>query len=213
MHAAAHGPAIVCKGEPVMLPRARIFLMLLVIAGATSAACDVTRTEPGRAPEIDVDAEPGRWPEYDVDWANVDVGTTQRTITVPVVRVVQETREISIPYIDINPPGARDREERTVTMEVEAPHAGYQLRIVEVRATNDTLWVIGELSEGAPPANREATRVSDQVVINAPEDLDVRRVMIGTRPSGVFNQQFRFFSDRAALDRAIPSGGRVIYKQ
>jgi hypothetical protein len=193
-----------------MLPRTVIFSMLLAIAAASAAACDVTQTEPARAPDIDIDAEPGRWPEYDVDWANVDIGTTQRTITVPVVRVVQETREISIPYIDINPPGARDREERTVTMEVEAPHAGYELRIVEVRATNDTLWVIGELSEGTPPANRDVTRISDQVVINAP-DLDVRRVVIGTRPSGVYNQQFRFFSDRAALDRAIPVGGRVIY--
>jgi hypothetical protein len=198
-----------------MLQRTPTFLMLLALAGGTSAACDVTRTESGRAPsvDVDVDAEPGRWPEYDVDWANVDVGTTQRTITVPVVRVVQETREISVPYIDINPPGARNREEQTITMEIEAPHAGYALRIVEVRATNDTLWVIGQLTENQQPANREMTRVSDQIVVNAPEDLDVRRVIIGDRPAGVYNQQFRYFSDRAAVDQAIPSGGRVLYRQ
>lgn len=197
-----------------MLQRTHILLMLLAMAAAT-AGCDVTQTEPGRAPnvDVDVDAEPGRWPEYDVDWANVDVGTTERTITVPVVRVVQETRQITVPYIDINPPGARNREERTITMEVEAPHAGYALRIVEIRATDDTLWVIGELRETTQSANREVTRVSDQVVINAPEDLDVRRVLIGARLEGVYNQQFRYVSDAAALDRIIPSGGRVLFRR
>jgi hypothetical protein len=198
-----------------MFQRTHLCLMLVAVTCGAGAACDVTRTEPGRAPnvDVDVDAEPGRWPEYDVEWANVEVGTTQRTITVPVVRVVQETREITVPYIDINPPGARNREERTVAMEVEAPHAGYELQIVEVRAVNDTLWVIGELRGTAQPSSREATRVSDQVVINAPEDLDVRRVMIGARPAGVYNQQFRYFTDRSAVDQAIPSGGRVLYRR
>ena len=192
----------------------RTIVMVLTL-GVASVACDVTQTERGRAPEInvDVDAEPGRWPQFDVDWADVDIGTTQRTITVPVVRVVEETREIPVPYIDINPPGARDREERTIAIEVEAPHAGYQLEIVEIRATNDRLWVIGQLSENEQPSKRVVTRVSDQVVINAPDDLDVRRVVIGARPTGLFNQQFRYFSDRAAMDQVIPTTGRVIYRR
>jgi hypothetical protein len=197
------------------------YLSLLCLAGGMlfgGAACDVQQTEPGRAPDLDVNigGDPGRWPEYDVQWADVDVGTRERTITVPVVRVVEETREVSVPYIDINPPGARDREERTVSMDVDVPHPGYQFQIAEIRAAADNLWVIGRLTEtGAPEGTAAAstTRVSDQVVINAPDDLDVRRVVVGARPSGVLNQQFRFVDDMQALNQLVPGTARVLYQR
>lgn len=141
--------------------------------GALLTGCQVEQQQPGQAPDVDVDVDAGRWPQYDVAWADVNVGTEERTVTVPVVSVRQETREVSVPFIDINPPGSRDREEQTVSMELEVPHAGYQLEIGEVRAAGDDLWVIGRLTATGDAAAAK-TRVMDQVVIRAPEDLDAQ---------------------------------------
>ena len=184
---------------------------VLLVAGA--AGCSTEQTAPGKAPDVDVDVDPGRWPEYKVNWADVDVGTRERTVTVPVVQVTQETRQVQVPYIDINPPGARDREERTIQVEVDAPHAGYQLQIMEVRASADDLWVIAQLREGSAPAAQAVTRVSDQVVVNAPSNLDVRKVIVGPRPAGGYNEQHRFVDSMEALNQSIPQGSRVLYQR
>lgn len=194
-----------------------IHLAAWTVAGALtifgSAACTTEKTQPGEAPDVDVDVDPGQWPQYKINWADVDVGTREKTVTVPVVRVEQETREVSVPYIDINPPGARDREERTIQMEVDVPHSGYNLQITEIRATGDDLWVIARLNESGQPGTPAVTRAADQVVVNAPADLDVRKVIVGDRPSGAFNEQHRFVSSMDALTQAIPQGGRVIYQR
>ena len=55
--------------------------------------CQVQQEEEARLPDVDIDVQGGEWPEYDVKWADVEVGTEERTITVPVVRVEKETRE------------------------------------------------------------------------------------------------------------------------
>jgi hypothetical protein len=177
-------------------------------------ACTAEQTREGRLPEvdIDVDADPGRWPEYEVNWAEVDVGTRDQTVTVPVVRVTKEKRQITVPYIDINPPGASTREERTVTMELDVPHAGYDLTITEVRAAADNLWVIGRLTPADDKAAAKVvTRISDRVIVNAPDDLDVRKVIVGDRPEGVDNQQYRFVDSVSALN--IPSEARSLYQR
>ena len=188
--------------------------VVVVALGTALTACQVEQEQPGRLPDVDVDvdADAGRWPEYDVAWADVDVGMEQRTVTVPVVSVSQETREVSVPFIDINPPGSREREEQTISMELEVPHAGYQLEIAEVRAARDDLWVIGRLtSSGEGPTAK--TRVMDQVVVRAPEDLDVRKVIVGSRPAGTYNQQYRFVESMSALNQMIPSGARAVYRR
>ena len=184
---------------------------MLLVSGAIG--CTAEKTEPGEAPDVDVNVDPGRWPEYNVKWADVDVGTRERTITVPVVQVTQETRQVQVPYIDINPPGARDREERTIQVEVDAPHAGYDLEITEVRASGDDLWVVAQLKEGTAPAARAVTRTSDQVVVNAPANLDVRKVIVGSRPPGGYNEQHRFVDSVEVLNQALPQGTRVIYQR
>lgn len=184
------------------------------ILSVALAGCATEQTQEGRAPDVDVDVDPGRLPQYKTNWADVDVGTREHTVTVPVVRVEQETRQVSVPYIDINPPGSGNREERTITMEVDVPNAGYQLQITEVRAASDNLWVIANLTRAADQASAQVmTRVSDQVIVNAPEDLDVRKVIVGERPDGVYNQQYRFVDSRAALDQQLPKGGRVLYQR
>jgi hypothetical protein len=175
--------------------------------------CSVERTQSAKAPDIDVDVDPGRWPKYDVKWADVDVGSRTKTVTVPKLEWRREQVQVEVPYIDINPPGATNREERNLNVELEVPDSGYDLRIREVRAAGDTLWVISELTATGQKQKGPA-RVSDQVVVNAPEDLNVRYVIIGDRPTGVYNQQYTFVPSRAVLDQRLPEGGgRVIYQQ
>lgn len=189
-------------------PRIAIAACAMLLAG-----CEVQQQRSGELPDVNVEAEPGRWPKYDVNWADVDVGTERRTVTVPVVSVTEETREVSVPFIDINPPGAGEREERTITMEVEVPHAGYRLEIMEVRAAQDDLWVIGRLTASNEPGAQVKTRVMDQVVVRAPEDLDVRKVIVGERPEGGYNQQYRFVDSMESLQQMIPAGARVVYNR
>jgi hypothetical protein len=98
--------------------RALALSWALGIAGAGVAACRVEQTQEPQAPAVDVDVDPGQWPNYDVSWADVDVGTREATVEVPIVRVERETRQITVPYIDINPPGSADREEQTISMEL-----------------------------------------------------------------------------------------------
>jgi hypothetical protein len=52
------------------------------------SGCKVEKTQEGRAPDIDVNVkDKGQMPKYDVKPADVDVGTTQTTVTVPTVDV------------------------------------------------------------------------------------------------------------------------------
>ena len=200
--------------EGKLIPNSRRLInsaLAAALAVFVTTGCTAEQTEPAKAPDVDVRVEPGEWPDYNVKWADVDVGTREETVTVPVVRIEEETKQVSVPYIDINPPGARDREERTIQVELDAPHAGYQLQIVEVRASGDDLWVVAELRDSGQTAAQAVTRVSDQVVLNAPADLDVRKIIVGERPAGSFNQEHRFVSSTAALDQLIPQGGRVLY--
>ena len=58
---------------------------VLLMATLSLVACDVEQTEEGSLPDVDV--EGGNMPEYDVDTADVDVGTKEKTVTVPDVDV------------------------------------------------------------------------------------------------------------------------------
>lgn len=197
----------------MLKPNVMVWTVAGCLAVFGAAGCTTEQTQPGEAPDIDVDVDPGQWPQYKVNWADVDVGTRERTVTVPVVRIEQETRQVTVPYIDINPPGAGDREERTVQVNVDVPHAGYDLQITEVRAAGDDLWVIAQLNERDQAAAQAMTRVSDQVVVNAPADLDVRKVVVGQRPQGTGGGDHRFVDSMSTLDQTIPQGGRVLYQR
>ena len=175
--------------------------------------CSVEQQQPPEAPDIDVAVDPGTWPEYDVRWADVDVGTEERTITVPTIRIEQANREVTVPYIRVNPPGARDVEERTVALEVDVPHTGYRLEIVQVIAADDDLWVIGELRAPEGQGDGVQDRVADQIVVEAPADLDVRRVVIGNIDAGSTSGGVRVVNSRAALTEIVPQQGRILYSQ
>ena len=185
----------------------------LLFAG-TSASCSVEQTREAAAPDVEVDVDPGRWPKYKVNWADVEVGTSQRTVQVPVIRAEREPREITVPYIDIDVPGAGEVGDRTVTVAADVPHGGYALEIQEVRAANDDLWVVARLMEKKGDRTTQAlTRVSDRVIVNAPDDLDVRTIIVGERPGTGENEQHRFVSSMDELNRIVPAQARVVYQR
>jgi hypothetical protein len=53
-------------------------------------------------------------------------------------------------------------------------------------------------------------RVSDQIVLNAPENLTVRHYIIGEKPEGDFNNNYRFIGSRDEIATDL-QGGRSIY--
>jgi uncharacterized lipoprotein len=57
----------------------------LLVATLGMAGCDVEKTKEGSLPDVDVKG--GSLPKYDVDAPDVDVGTKEKTITVPDVDV------------------------------------------------------------------------------------------------------------------------------
>ncbi|WP_415844135.1 hypothetical protein ACMYUJ_11945 [Stutzerimonas zhaodongensis] len=58
---------------------------VVLLTSLGMAGCDVEQTEEGSLPNVEV--EGGNMPEYDVDTPDVDVGTKEKTITVPDVDV------------------------------------------------------------------------------------------------------------------------------
>lgn len=188
----------------------KVLPLSLMMISVTLASCQIEKEQAARLPEVDVDVEPGRLPEYDIKGPDVNVGVTKRTVTVPKVIVVQEQQTVEVPYIDVDLPGA-DRKERTITAEIEAPSAGYNLEIQDVYAVNNELWVVSRLEEENPSAPKTTVRVSDRVVMNAP-DIPVRQYIIGNRPEGSFNEQYTFIDSREQINSQLTSGKQLYSK-
>lgn len=180
--------------------------LILLLVPLTSCRIEQERT--GRLPEVQI--EPGRLPKYDIQGPDVNVGVKERTVTVPKVVVVQEEQTIEVPYIDVNVPGA-NREERTITVEVEVPSSGYDLDIQGVYAVNNELWVVSQLEEENPSALQARVRVSDRIVINAP-NIPVRHYIVGERPRSSYNEQYTFINSRQQIASQLKSG-RQLYVQ
>lgn len=180
-------------------------LLLLIIP---LSSCRVEKEQSAELPDVDVAVDPGQLPEYDIKGPDVNIGVTERTVTVPKVVVIQEEETVKVPYIDVDVPGA-DREERTITAEVEVPSGGYALEIRNIAVVDNQLWVVSELNEADSNAPQKSVRVSDRVVINAP-DMPVRHYIVGERPSKVFNEQYTFINDRNQIAAQLDSG-RVLH--
>lgn len=177
-----------------------LITMTCVALGLAGAACDVEQTREAEAPDLDVDVqtEPGQMPAYDVDWADVDVGMTTKTVTVPKLVVVTEEEEVEVPYLDFKMPGEADVEERTIMVEVELEGEAHELDIEKVYGADDRLIVVSRLEPTGRALDDQRVRVSDRVVVNAPE-LSVDHYIIGQRPEGDWNRQYTFVTSENEL--------------
>lgn len=178
-------------------------------------ACDVEKTEEGESPELDVDveAESGELPEYEVDWANVNVDTRTKTVTVPKLVVVQEEEEVEVPYIDVDMPDQNDsKTERSIMVEAEIRNEMQNIDINKVYASENNLIVVAELTPTGEDLQDKAVRVSDQLVMNVPEDLNFQRYIIGTKPTGEYNNQHTYIGNESELSDQV-SDARLIYEK
>ncbi len=186
------------------------FAAFLILAG-----CDVDQTQEGELPEVDVevDAKEGKMPKFDVDWADVDVGTTTKTVKIPKVVVVMEEEEVEVPYIDVNMPNADpgDREERTIMVEAEVSDTEHSIEIRKILASGENLIVVSELQDEGTDLGDRSLRVSDQVTLNAPS-LNVRHYIIGERPDRLFNGRYKYVSSMDELEDEL-EGYKEIYSR
>lgn len=155
--------------------------------------CDIKKEKAGEMPDIDVDvsADAGALPEYEVNWADVEVGTTTKTVNVPKVVVVMEEEEVEVPFIDVDMPEMGAKEERSIIVEAEVTDKEHGIEIKEIWATGNRLYVISELVEKEGSLGNNKMRVADQITLNAP-DLDVKHYIIGVKPERVFNGQHTY---------------------
>ncbi|MBV6625971.1 MAG: hypothetical protein KI793_24075 [Rivularia sp. (in: Bacteria)] len=192
------------------LIRKKILPLSLITLVVALASCQIEKEQAARLPDVDVDVEPGRLPEYDIKGPDVNVGVTERTVTVPKVVVIQEQETVKVPYIDIDLPGVQ-KKERTITVEVEVPSAGYDIEIQDVYAVENELWVVSRLEEENSSAPKTTVRVSDRIVLNAP-DIPVRHYVIGKTVSNSFNEQYEFINSREQIASLLDSG-KQLYKK
>ncbi|MTI20995.1 hypothetical protein E1176_08170 [Fulvivirga sp. RKSG066] len=191
-----------------------LYYSAFAIGAALFASCDVDKTEQGEAPELDVDveAESGEMPEYDVDWANVNVGTRTKTMKVPKVVVVMEEEEVEVPYLDMKMPNSDEEStERSIKVEAEVSGNMHELEIEKVYATKNKLIVVSELEKEDDPLKENRVRVSDQIIINAPDNLVVSHYIIGEKPDGDFNNSYRYIASESDISN-LTTNAKVIYK-
>jgi hypothetical protein len=191
-------------------------VIMTIMTAAVLVSCDVDQTKKTKLPEVDVDidTEAGQLPAFDVDWAEVNVGTTTKMVTVPKVVVVMEEVEVEVPYVDVDMPDDIDgeKEEQTLMVEAEVSDKEHAIKIREIRAMNNNLIVISELEEMTTSLGDKKIRVSDQVTLNAP-DMNVKYYVVGERPDRVFNTKYKYYSDMNSLNEKLGKDYKVIYKK
>jgi len=186
----------------------------VTIAVLALTGCEVDKTKSGELPSVDVDvsADAGRLPEYDVDWASVDIGTTTETITVPKVVVVMEEEEVEVPYMDLEMPGEENKKsKRSIVVAAEIKDNMQELEIEKVYAKDRRLIVVSHLNSTGEPLEGQTVRISDRIVINAP-DLDVQHIIVGEKPRGDWNNQYTFVRNESALQPRL-EGASEIYSR
>lgn len=191
-------------------------VIMTIMTAAVLVSCDVDQTKETKLPEVDVEieTEAGQLPAFDVDWAEVNVGTTTKTVTVPKVVVVMEEVEVEVPYVDVDMPDDinGEKEEQTLMVEAEVSDKEHAIKIKEIRAMNNNLIVISELTEMTTSLGDKKIRISDQVTLNAP-DMNVKYYVVGERPDRVFNTKYKYYSDMNTLNEKLGKDYKVIYKK
>lgn len=185
-------------------------LIIPIMALAIISSCNIKKEEKGELPEVDVDvsADSGELPEYDVNWADIDVGTTTKTVKVPKPMIVMEEEEVEVPVIDFDMPG-EDKEQRTIMVEAEVSDSEHNIDIQEIRATENRLYVISKLEKLDTDLGEQKMRIQDQVELNAP-DLDVKHIIVGEKADNILNNQYKYVNSMNDLDDKIKNA-KVIY--
>ncbi len=185
-----------------------ILPIFLLAIGITS--CDVQQTKEGELPDVDISAEAGTLPEFDVDWMDVNVGTKTKTITVPTVEVVMEEKTVEVPYIETSWPDEKTKlYEQTIMVEAEISNQNKSLEIDKIYAKGDRLIVVSSLETTEESLGDKSIRVSDQVVIKAP-DLTVKHYIIGDKPNRSFNNNYSYIKSNDDIASKI-DGAKVIF--
>lgn len=191
----------------------KTILSLVVATPILLGSCKVDQKKEAELPEVDVDIETaaGQLPSYNVDWADVNVGTTTKTMEIPKVVVVMEEEEVEVPYLDVDmPEDYGEKTERTLRVEAEIADTTHNLDIEKIYANEDNLIVVSSLEKGEQSLGNKTMRISDQVTLNAP-DLNVKYYIIGERPEQVFNSSYTYVKDMETLKNKL-EGYQVIYE-
>ncbi|WGH75379.1 hypothetical protein P8625_15100 [Tenacibaculum tangerinum] len=190
------------------------FILLFAIVSIALVSCDVEQKKEMKLPDVDVDVdtEAGQLPTFDVDWADVDLKTTTKTVKVPKVVVVMEEVEVEVPYIDVDMPDAGEKEERNLVVEAEVIETEHDLKIQKVYANNKNLVVVATLEELSQTLGDKKLRVSDQLTLNAPEDLNVKYYIVGEKPNRIFNSAHKYFSSMNDVEQKLKDYS-VIYSK
>ncbi|MGB3183559.1 MAG: hypothetical protein WBB45_19370 [Cyclobacteriaceae bacterium] len=75
------------------------------------------------------------------------------------------------------------------------------------------MMVVAMLEPTGESLEGQKVRVSDQMVINVPSDLQVERYIIGTRPTGEFNNQYTYFDSESAMQQEIGQAEKIYSRQ
>jgi len=188
-------------------------LSILMLASVFAISCNVKKEEKGEMPEVDVDvsADAGELPEYEVNWADVNIGTTTKMVKVPKVVIVMEEEEVEVPVLDVDMPGEEgsDKEERTLMVEAEVKDTEHAIEIKKIYAADNNLYVVSELMAMDKSIGDKTMRVSDQVVLNAP-DMNVIYYVVGEKPENVFNSQYKYMKNMSDVESKM-NDNQVIY--
>lgn len=194
----------------------KLLLSVLALSLLVMTSCDVDQKKEAKLPEVDVDVDldgkKGQLPSFDVNWADVNVGTTTKTVKVPKVVVVMEEVEVEVPYVDVDMPNDSEfgeKEERTILVEAEVEGVEHELDIEKIYANKNNLVVVSTLEKGETSLGDKKLRISDQVTLNAP-DLNVRHYIVGERPNRMYNRSYRYFSTMDEVEQQL-KGYTVIY--
>lgn len=188
-------------------------VLFLITTSIAILSCNIKKEEKGKLPEIDVDvsADAGELPEYEVDWADVNVGTTTKTVEIPKIVIVMEEEQVEVPFIDVDMPNDGEKEERTLMIEAEVTDKEHEINIKEIWANGNKLFVISELTKTQQTIGDKKMRISDQVTLNA-LDLEVKHYIVGDKPNRVFNTQHTYVNDLETLKNKV-GDYRVIYSR
>ncbi|UWX54432.1 hypothetical protein NYZ99_16125 [Maribacter litopenaei] len=190
-------------------------LILIMGVGALITSCNIKKEEKGELPEVDVDvmADAGELPEYDVNWADIDVGTTTKTVNVPKVVVVMEEEEVEVPYIDFDMPEGDSTQvaERTIMVEAEVTNTEHKLDIKKIYASGNKLYVVSELTSTDTSIDDKTMRVSDQVVLKAPNWMLNITSLVKDREN-MFNSKYEYVSNMSEIENDMKDT-KVIYEK